>query len=64
VSSFFPTLPISKEESFGQIGDTDNFGDKHFWRNLGTVTVTVTDGKVFGDGFESGDLTAWSVSVP
>ncbi|MEX1311038.1 MAG: hypothetical protein AB1Z65_11505 [Candidatus Sulfomarinibacteraceae bacterium] len=32
--------------------------------NLGTVTVTVTDGVLFGDGFETGDTSGWSSTAP
>ncbi len=32
--------------------------------NLGTVTVTVTGGALFRDGFETGDTTEWSTTVP
>ena len=32
--------------------------------NLGTVTVTVGDGLLFADGFESGSTATWSTTVP
>jgi hypothetical protein len=32
--------------------------------NLGTVTVMVTASRIFADGFETGNLSAWSGSVP
>jgi hypothetical protein len=32
--------------------------------NLGTVSVDVTAGPIFVDGFESGDTTSWSATVP
>jgi len=46
--------------------DTFTFAAWDGWTdsNLGTVTVTVVDARIFTDGFESGNLTAWSSSVP
>ncbi len=32
--------------------------------NLGTITVDVTAGPIFVDGFESGDTTIWSLTMP
>ena len=46
--------------------DTFTFAAWDGWTdsNLGTVTVTVVDARIFTDGFESGNLTAWSGSLP
>ena len=46
--------------------DTFTFAAWDGWTdsNLGTVTVTVVDARIFTDGFESGNLTAWSGSAP
>ncbi len=58
-ATYYPFAGFYGEDTFtfaAWDGSTDS--------NLATVTVTVTNASIFADGFESGDLEAWSNAVP
>lgn len=44
-------------------GVTLSTGGDDFTANVDAMTL-VTEGSIFGDGFESGDVSAWSAAVP